>query len=742
VSLAGLKSRESDAEWLETEGVVEAASVERGQLVLTIADEGARLRARILAFEDSAGADRLGARVRVRGVKAVVPGAPADDVVLYVPTAAEVAIVSRAPAGSRPTPVATPSVLPLLTRVEQIRNLKAEEAEKAYPVHIRGTITFYYPPLLFIQDDANGIFVRSPIHTPRLAAGQQVELWGVTGPGQFAPIIDLPRIKILGPTTLPKPERVTVEQLFTGEKDAQWVEVEGLVVRRLEPDRLTLGSGYHEFRAWVPPSASPRLPPAALLNARVKIRGVPNVYFNQKRQVMGIGMSVPSIDEVEITEAAPEPSSLQLSPISSLLRFSPDGGMGHRIRIQGTVMMERGGHTLYVQDETGAAQVQTQEDASGLESGDRVDVLGFPAPSGGYAPVLQDAIVRKTGTGTIPEPVVITAADAMSGEHDLEWAQITGRLLDATENPIEHTLTVQSDKAVFTTHVDAGEALRVRNGSLLRLTGICRVHLDENRQARSFQMMLRSPRDVVVLASPPWLRLEHVLVLFGLLAGAGFFVHRLRLVQVRAGFKAVTEERARLAREIHDTLQQRLVGVLMQLEIVNQSKDEARPRSRERLNEARALVRSSMAEARRLVQNLRSPVLDEGDLPQALREVVEQLGTGAQARIELHILGKPRRLPDMTENNLLRIAQEALVNAVKHGRAKHIQLELCFGPGSVRLGVQDDGCGFDGAAATPRDGHFGVLGMRERAQQLGGQLFLHSEPGAGTEVRVAVPLES
>jgi signal transduction histidine kinase len=724
-------------DWIELDGVVSAAMIEKGRLVLLWGDGTERVRAEAISYDAAEGLALVGAHVRVRGVKAIPPNGASEETLLYVPTRAEITVVSPGAARASAA-VIIPSKLPLLTHAVQVRNLSAVEAEKAYPVHIHGVVTFYIPPLLFIQDDSCGIYVRAPIHDAALTTGQPVELWGISGPGQFAPIIDLPRIKILGPPgPMPKPLRVTMERMFSGELDSQWVEVDGLVVRRVEPDRITFASGYRQFRAWVPSWEMQPLP-RQLLNARVRVRGVTNVYFNQKRQVMGVAMSVYSLHQIDVTEPAPETASLPVDSIMSLLRFSPEGGRDRRVRVQGTVMMSRGSHTVYVTDATGAAEVQTEEDASALQSGDLVDVLGFPTP-GGFAPVLLDALVRKTGSGRMREPIAITATDAMNGEHDLDWVQITGRLLDATEATDEQILTLQSDRTVFTAHVDKRAPVTLRNGSLLRLTGLCSVQVDENRVARGFQLMVRSPRDINVLARPPWLKAEHVAIAFGLLAILGFMVHRLHLMNVRAGFKAVSEERTRLAREIHDTLQQRLVGVLMQLEVMAQQKGAAE-RTGESLDQARTLVRSSMAEARRLVRNLRSPVLDEGDLPQALQSVVEQLSAGSDTRIDLRVVGKPRRLADITENNLLRIGQEALVNALKHGSPKHVRVELCFEPKSVRLGVQDDGCGFDGATLPP-NGHFGVIGMRERAQQLGGRLELRSTPGAGTDVQVAVPLE-
>ena len=156
------------------------------------------------------------------------------------------------------------------------------------------------------------------------------------------------------------------------------------------------------------------------------------------------------------------------------------------------------------------------------------------------------------------------------------------------------------------------------------------------------------------------------------------------------------------------------------------------------LDQARLLVRSSLGEARRSVLDLRSQALESGDLASALSEVARSLSANTQ--IELCVGTSPRRLAPEVENNLFRIGQEALTNSVKHAGAAHIRLELDFEPSSVRLKVRDDGRGFDvSRQLATGGGRLGLLGMRERVGQIGGQLKISSEPGAGTEITVEVP---
>jgi signal transduction histidine kinase len=148
-------------------------------------------------------------------------------------------------------------------------------------------------------------------------------------------------------------------------------------------------------------------------------------------------------------------------------------------------------------------------------------------------------------------------------------------------------------------------------------------------------------------------------------------------------------------------------------------------------------VRHTLVETRRSVWDIRSQALEGSDLAAALSEAARQLSPTAS--IPVRVIGTPRALPKATENHLLHIGQEALSNAVKHAEAQHVELELLFEGAHVRLTVKDDGHGFDVEhPAREQEGHFGLIGMRERVQKLGGQLAIHSAPGRGTELVVIV----
>jgi signal transduction histidine kinase len=196
-------------------------------------------------------------------------------------------------------------------------------------------------------------------------------------------------------------------------------------------------------------------------------------------------------------------------------------------------------------------------------------------------------------------------------------------------------------------------------------------------------------------------------------------------------------ERNRIAREIHDTLAQGYVGISVQLEVLAEllrmSKVEA---AQKHLDLTRGYVREGLADARQSIWALRSQDAGENTLPVRLRRMVEgDSGSGLHA--EFSIFGAYRPLAPETEQEILRVAQEAVHNVKKHAGAENLFVQLEYRPQEIALEVRDDGQGF-AADAEPAEGHSGLTGMRERAAGIGGRLEVTSEAGAGTTVRLRV----
>ncbi|MEN3942478.1 GAF domain-containing protein [Prosthecobacter sp. SYSU 5D2] len=201
---------------------------------------------------------------------------------------------------------------------------------------------------------------------------------------------------------------------------------------------------------------------------------------------------------------------------------------------------------------------------------------------------------------------------------------------------------------------------------------------------------------------------------------------------------AVVAERNRMARDIHDTLAQGFTGVIVQLEAAEDAKSKGLYDNVDHhIQRARELARESLKEARRSVQALRPQALEERSLPEALEAQGTKMTFGTPMRVSFVLEGNPTPLPAGCEDNLLRISQEALTNAVRHANAGEFGIRLAFTLQRITLELRDDGCGFDLAAKS--DG-FGLLGIRERVEAMGGELALNSGPGHGTVLCISLPV--
>jgi signal transduction histidine kinase len=647
--------------------------------------------------------------------------------------------------------------LPTLTHVNQIRGLSAEQAALGYPVLIRGVITMDAPaPDFFVQDATAGIYVEGSV-SPKYShlLSQFVEIEGVTGPGKFAPVIRETTFRELGKGVLPKPQRLPFSEIANGQQDSQWAQVRG-IVRSAAVDRrswreptlaIRVASEGGEFSVRVPIAHEQDL--TSWVDSEVLIEGVCGSLYNTNRQLTGILFYVPRLSFIRVEAPSTE------VPLSELLRFAPTEGTRHRVRVRGVVGYQQKGNSLFIQSHGKGLRVLTQQ-STPLEIGDLVDVLGFPV-MGDAAPMLEDAVFHRLGHEKAPDPVALNL--------NVAWEQFDGvvvttdaKLLNRQAQPDGLRLLLQQRDVFFDANLPPGAAadrlLSTPLNSEVRITGICLVRSGGLwHTPQSFRMLLRSPEDVVVLATPSWWNLRHTLWLLGVTGGVLLAVivwvvvlgrrlqEQMAVIRQKLRSGAVLEERNRIARELHDTLEQELAGITMQLDLAVDCFHQAPGVAQHALQTARDMSRHSMIEARRSVWDLRCQLLQDGDLVSALEQIVEPLVPREQTKVDFKIQGTPVRLPSPVEMNLLRIGQEAVANAVKHGHARQVSIELLYAGASVSLTVIDDGQGFAAGQSSPA-GHFGLLDMRERAQSMSSHLRVESQPGRGTRIALEVPLHA
>jgi signal transduction histidine kinase len=664
----------------------------------------------------------------------------------------------------------------VLSTVTAIRELSQDEAARGYPVHVRATVTHVDEAAhgtLIIHDGNLGQFVfppAAPAVVPawgELRRGDVVDIEGRTERGGFAPNIRPSAVHRLGRAPMPDPKQIPFAAMLTGRHDCDFVEIVGVIQRTWlssDPQMHTLFAdvAYEDgmVRATFWDYTAEDLP--RFIDARVRLRGNVGTLFGSTEQLRGVSLFVGRTSDITVLEPPPDPFGLPARSIRSLYNYSADGEVKRRIRLRGVVTGYLPGRpvevrdftstapfrfvrsVLYVDDGTGGARIETGE-TNPVRPGTLVDVAGFPAVTEGK-PILTNAllkIVKVAGPGAQPAPLRVTGTNVLTPDNDAALVRMEGHLLSVLTNANARTLVMKVGETVFDADLEdsAIDALdRIRPGSLVAVTG---VYVYQPGTAPSFRLLLRSPADLLLLAAAPWWTMGHTGVMLAIL-GLGAWVvvvwTRASGRRKRQQYQAVLTERTRVGRELHDTLEQGLSGIALQLEAVAATLETSPVRAQQSLDVARQMLRYSLEETRRSVMDLRSQALESRDLAGALSDLARQMTLGTPALAHVRVEGSLVRLDASHEHHLLRIGLEALTNALKHSGASRIDIVLRFQPDATTLIVQDDGCGFGRAAEDLSRHHFGLQGIRERVDKLGGILSIDTTPGRGTWVSVKVPV--
>jgi PAS domain S-box-containing protein len=467
---------------------------------------------------------------------------------------------------------AGPSYLPTLTTAEQVRELTADQANRGYPVHVRAVVTFvdFAVGDFFAQDSTAGIYVDETNKSLHFQPGDFLEIDGVTEELDFAPQIAKARYRVLGRASLPQPHKTYLGDLLSTHEDSQWVQIEG-IVQDVEPDndRLKLDLVSEGRRLQVTLMDPSGLDKDRLVDTKVSVTGVCAATYNPNNQLVGVWLAVPTSREINVEELAmADPFSAAVRPINRLMAFTLRNTTEHRVRVQGTVTLQRPSG-VFIQDDRHGLYIPSLPKAP-LRPGDRVDVVGF-ADMGDYTPVLRYALYRRIGSAAVPLALSVTAQDARSGAFDAVRVRLDATLRDLRKSASDRILVMQDGDVLFDARIVDSQALRgwsrLLPGSRLRLTGICSVTVDRNHKPDAFDILLDSPDSVTVLARPSWWTLRTTVVVLLLLAwltlAIGVWVAVLRrrvraqteVIRRRLESEAALEKRFQyVARAINDTI--------------------------------------------------------------------------------------------------------------------------------------------------------------------------------------------
>lgn len=680
-----------------------------------------------------------------------------------------------------------------------VLSLPAEQAALRRPIEVTGVVTAAevdWCGQFFVQDETGGVFVENLAAT-QPQPGDTVTVTGVSHPGAFAPIISDPHWKVHGTAPLPTPKIVSIEDLESGVEDGLRVEISG-IVRAIQPqgDRLNLeiAVGGYRLQIRAPDTIAPN--PATLIAARVLVRGTTATHYNAAvRHLTSVAVYVPRAEDFHVMAFETEnPFDQPIVPLNSVAQYRRDSGPGKRVHVRGTITLQRVGQDVFLQDASGGIRGETPQ--LGLFApGEQVEAAGF-LEFDHHLPLLRDAALKKIGAARSPvAPHSVPVADVRVGKHHADLITLRGKVLRQSSRPIERqhlevtgavtTWLIQGDGLAFSVELETRTPTvsTIPPDSLIEVSGVCFSEIDEAGKLKSLRLLPASQTDLKIIERPSWFTPARLLVGVGLLSGILVLVVLWLLTVTRKNIalgraqrelqeahdtledkvrersaqlqvemtarktaevqsKAVLVERTRLARDLHDSLEQTLTGISLHLGTAAKLFRGNPSSSTHHLDLARNWLRQSQEELRRSIWDLRSRELEQFDLANALRQSAEHLVDGTKIKLDFVTHGAKRRLPEVVEENILRIGQEALTNIAKHAKANLIALTLDFNDDSLILRVKDNGVGFiPPSAPQPGDNRFGLIGMGERARRLSGDVNIGSVPGRGTTITVKIPLE-
>jgi diguanylate cyclase (GGDEF)-like protein len=424
-----------------------------------------------------------------------------------------------------------------LTTALAVHRMSPDDARELHPVHLRAVLTYYDPYIdprrgaIFVCDKSGCVFVSIPARPILpLHSGDLVDVRGVTGPGDYASIVDASEIRTLGESTLPVPRKVSSEDLFSGKYDCDWIEVQG-VVRAVHYGSGTVAleilSGGRTF-----PAGSVRQPGAdyeKFIDSQIELTANTSPVFNSRRQMVGVHTFFPTIDQVHVTRAAPnDPFELPPMRISDLFGVSTGSNLPHRVHIEGVLTLVWPGRMICVQSDADALCMDTRQKTM-LPLGTPVGVVGFPIVSS-FKPTLEEASFRALGrVRPLDPPVRITANQGIDDSLDGRLIEFDAELIGEDLAAAQPTLMLSAGSLLIPALIPreelAGRTHLWKDGSRLRITGICSVQVDTwsislgngKVQPESARLLLRSTDDVVVMHAPSWWTPQHALSSFAVI---------------------------------------------------------------------------------------------------------------------------------------------------------------------------------------------------------------------------------
>ena len=660
-----------------------------------------------------------------------------------------------------------------ITTVSQVRALSDDDYAHDIPFCITGLVTRSTAKSFFL-DTANGSLYFWISNTV-VQTGCIVRADGHTSLDWFAndAVLQATNVAVLGHAALPEPKLLTIDELLSGDYDHTPIRLRGFITDAFHDDidsnyviaLLNVGGRILHISAANANGALDLL--RSLIDADIEITCVSSSRSGGKRHFGGPIISLGSAARNIKILSPPPKDPFVAPPLKAFDRMLAENISGlKRHSVHGRVLAAWGRRNLLVRYGNGSvAKIALANGERLPDAGTWIDAVGFPETDL-FTVNLANAHIRLAAGEPAPDetPETVSAYrifhEPDTKRYDLDFhgrlVRIAGivRTISKSRNEPGRQ-TVESDGILVP--VDAGtsaDALaKVEIGCQIEVTGVCIVESENWNPHRvvptikGFFLALRSPKDICILSYPPWWTprrlafvLSSLLLLLATILVWNVSLRRLVERRSRQLTKAQiekrdanlrTEERTRIAAELHDYLAQNLTAMSYQLTAAKLTRHDDSATSAKHLETATAMLNSSRTELRRCLWDLKSAALEEPTFNQAIRRTLQQILNDTSLSVSFDIAR--HSVNDTTAHALLSVIRELAANAIRHGQAKSIKVVGEHDGERLKVTVTDDGIGFDPASCLRADdGHFGLDGIRNRMSRIGGEFTITSSPGHGT----------
>ena len=634
--------------------------------------------------------------------------------------------------------------------------------------------------IIFIKDNtgyARIIDMENPLPKPGdvISASGQISFCPIGNASHFTNNV----ISVIGHVAPPQPTAIPLSGLDPRLHNLHLIDTVGTVIDVIHDEIdgkyvfLLLKDGPTEYPVAIKKKSD--FDSLQYLEARIRVRGMFLCHVLALRTYSG-----PYIDPDEISILSPQPSDpFAAPPIQRYPLMTPQEltSLPRRSELGHVLATWNGNRFIMRTPKDKIVIVQMLSGVPPPENGSDVKVVGYPSTDL-FRINLTRAIVRPEPT---PTPCEETEPESISPErltidndrptgnavrfYHGRTIRYRGIVMEPRGNPAGSSASFQLKTGTALTTVNAGasglDLGTIPTGAEVEVTGVCVLEGESWTPERifphlkGFMLVLRTGKDLVVVRNPPWWTIGRllaaiVILLVVLLSVALWNRYLNRLVNHRGlelareklkkeSAQLKTGERTRLAVELHDSLSQNLEGIACQVAATQSLMEQNANAAKSCLGTAQQMLDSCRLELKRCLFDLRGHALEEKDLAAAIRTTLAPLCDGIDLGIRFDI--RRSHFDDTTLHATLCIIRELVSNAIRHGRATKIRVAGEYHDGTLSFSVSDNGCGFDPAGcAGPSQGHFGLVGVRERAERLDGTVSIESTPGKGTKVSVALKL--